>query len=612
MTSTIPSRPRTATQWCRTIPTAPGAGAAGRDFFGRRLRVRPGVLLLAGLLLAACATPPRAANSDPAGTMVQAPPASVYGSYLAGRQARADRDISAAARYYLQALEADPDNQRLRERTLQLLLSDGRIADAVALGERLVDVKPNDGLVNLVLAVDALRRQDFARAQSRMAAAREQGFIRLLGPLISAWARVGEGDVAGAMASLDRLDATPAFKPFRLWHQALIQDVTGNTEAAIAAYSETLNVSVGGAVRVSEVYGNLLARTGRTEQARAHYEAMLAKAPGSLVLKAGLKALAGPPAEAIVATAVDGVAEALYGAAAVLNQDNAHEAAITYLRLALYLRPELPIAQAMLADIYEARDDLATAIKLYRAIPRQSPYSWNARIRLGWVMNRINRADEAVALLRQMTAEETDRTDALVTLADILRGNEQFTAAAKVYGEAIGRIGKVEPRHWSLFYARGIAYERSRQWKLAEQDFLKALELRPEQPLVLNYLGYSWADQGIKLDEALAMIERAVVLRPSDGYIVDSLGWILYRTGRYREAVEHLERAVELKPSDPIINDHLGDAYWYVGRRSESCFQWRRAMSLGAGADIAGAIKRKLEVGLDGSDSDTAGGNACG
>src|SRR5690606_33991930 len=137
-----------------------------------------------------------------------------------------------------------------------------------------------------------------------------------------------------------------------------------------------------------------------------------------------------------------------------------------------------------------------------------------------------------------------------------------------------------QPHQWTLFYFRGIAYERAKQWDKAEADLLQALALFPEQPHVLNYLGYSWVDQGMHLDEAMDMIARAVELRPNDGYIVDSLGWAHYRLGNYEEAVRELERAVELRPEDPVINDHLGDAYWKVGRRLEARFQWAHARDL--------------------------------
>ena len=190
------------------------------------------------------------------------------------------------------------------------------------------------------------------------------------------------------------------------------------------------------------------------------------------------------------------------------------------------------------------------------------------------------------------------RSDAAIALGDVLRRNERFEEAAAYYDIAISRTEAIEARHWSLFYSRGVTLERTDQWPRAEEDFLKALELKPDQPLVLNYLGYSWVEQGINLKHAMELIERAVVLRPTDGYIIDSLGWAFYRLGDFTNAVKHLERAVELRAADPIITDHLGDVYWRVGRELEARFQWERALVLGAEEDAAALIRQKLKEGL--------------
>jgi Flp pilus assembly protein TadD len=197
-----------------------------------------------------------------------------------------------------------------------------------------------------------------------------------------------------------------------------------------------------------------------------------------------------------------------------------------------------------------------------------------------------------------MAGEKTSRPEALVNLADLLRSKKRFSESVEAYDAAIERIGTIGKRHWTLLYSRGIALERSSQWLRAEEDFITALRLKPDQPYVLNYLGYSWVDQGINLARAQKMIERAVELRPNDGYIVDSLGWVLYRLGDFPRAAKQLERAVELRPQDPTINDHLGDAYWRVGRAAEARFQWRRALSLDPEPDQVSTIRDKISNGL--------------
>ena len=244
---------------------------------------------------------------------------------------------------------------------------------------------------------------------------------------------------------------------------------------------------------------------------------------------------------------------------------------------------------------------------VYRSLKPESPYAWTARLRVAANLDRVDRTDEAIALLATMGQERPDRPEPYINLGDIQRNHERFEEAVKAYDEAVKRIGALERRHWSLLYTRGIALERSQQWQRAEADFLAALEFEPEQPYVLNYLGYSWVDQGLHLERAQKMIERAVELRPNDGYVVDSLGWVLYRLGKFAGAVRELERAIELRPEDPIINDHLGDAYWRVGRRQEARFQWQRSLSLDPEDDLLSILKDKIKAGLGDGDTPKSG-----
>ena len=288
----------------------------------------------------------------------------------------------------------------------------------------------------------------------------------------------------------------------------------------------------------------------------------------------------------------------MFNLASALPLTRAGAAALLYVRLATYLKPEFPVAQLLMGDILDQSDRHADSIAIYQNIALNSPYSWLARLKMAANLDHIDRIDEAKALLEQMAEERPTEIEPLVRLGSFLRVREDFAGAEQAYNRAFQRLAEVTPNYWSLYYYRGISRERQKKWSEAEKDFLKALELNPDQPYVLNYLGYSWVDQGVNLDRAKAMIERAVKQRRDDGYIVDSMGWVLYRLGAYGEAVQHLERAVELRPLDPIISDHLGDAYWRVGRRQEARFQWRRALSLDPEREEIGKIETKIENGL--------------
>ncbi|MCG8694081.1 MAG: tetratricopeptide repeat protein, partial [Minwuiales bacterium] len=531
------------TRICRK-PTARPFGLAAAPAF-RSAAV--GLLLP---VLAACQTQPqpKLALEPPAQPKPELPAGprigdSVFGSYLAGRLARAERDVTAAADFFEYALAEDPDNSALLRRTFALMVADGRMARAVELAKRVQAESEADGMANLVLAMDAMRDGEFQQARDVLARARRTGFMRLLASLVVAWTHVGDSDYDAAILALDDLKETEAFEPFRLFHSGLIFDLAGREGEAETAYREAMKTAARSAVSLNLALGVLLERSGRANEAKALYEIYNKNIAANPAILAALAREGDEMPPRMVRDAAAGAAEAMYGAASALAQDRARDAAAVYLHLALHLRPDFPVAQTLLADMYELDRRWEKAIEVYRSINPRSDYSWNARIRTAWVLNQLDRHDEAIALLDSLASERPGETDALVTQADILRSQRRYGEAADRYSQALKRLASIDERHWSLFYARGIALERSQQWDRAEADFLKALELRPEQPLVLNYLGYSWADQGVNLDRAVEMIEQAVSLRPNDGYIVDSLGWVLFRMGRYEDAVGHLERA---------------------------------------------------------------------
>jgi tetratricopeptide (TPR) repeat protein len=427
-------------------------------------------------------------------------------------------------------------------------------------------------------------------------------------PLLGAWVQVGLGQAEKALSTLDLLADKKGFQSMRLLHVGLINEVQGRDGAAEAAYRGAIKESEGLSIRLVEFLGNLFERTARPEAAKALYEEYLKEQPNSQLLEAARSRhrTAATPGR-LIQTAADGAAEAVFGVANSLRQQTSLDIGLIFGRLALYLRPDFPLAQIMVADILESENRREESNVVYNAISPDSPYAWTARLRVAANLDRVDRTDEAIALLDTMGKERPDRPEPYINLGDIQRNHARMEEAVEAYDEAFKRIGALERRHWSLLYTRGIALERSKQWPRAEADFLAALEFEPEQPYVLNYLGYSWVDQGINLERAQKMIKRAVELRPNDGYVVDSLGWVLYRLGKFAGAVRELERAVELRPEDPIINDHLGDAYWHVGRRQEAQFQWWRSLSLEPDDDLLGVLRDKIKAGLGDADKPDSG-----
>jgi len=269
-------------------------------------------------------------------------------------------------------------------------------------------------------------------------------------------------------------------------------------------------------------------------------------------------------------------------------------------RAATYLRPDLAEAQLLVAGHLEQSGQHELAIAAYSQVDPASALHVNAELGRATALAAEDKQDAAIEALTQLTRAQPARIDVWAALGDLQRRNEKYAAAIGSYDKAIELLGKPEPQSWPLFYARGISHERQKEWPEAEADFRKALELSPDQPQVLNYLGYSYLEKQTNLKEAMSMIERASKARPDDGAITDSLGWALYREGRYQDAVPVMEKAIALMPSDPVLNDHLGDVYWAVGRKREAEFQWKRALSFKpASEDDANRIRRKLEIGLD-------------
>ncbi len=538
--------------------------------------------------------PPTPPEPAPA---AERPEGSALGSYLVGRFALSRGDYAAAAAHMQRTLGEDPDNPSLLRRTVTLLIADGRIEDAARLARRLVGMDRSARLAPFVLALQDARDDDFDAALRLVGEIRQDGIYSLLVPLAKGWLHTGAGSDAAALASLAPLAERDGYRSYYLFHAGLMHDLAGRQEEAEALLREAVALS-GSAHRPVAALGGLLARTGRMDEARAVYEDYRAQNPGSVWVERALAVAGAGSSPPLVSDAREGLAEALLGTAAALPYRENGDGGLIYARLALFLRDDLHTARFLIGEILDEANRLEAAVAAYRSIPAGSDLDWAARLRAASALVDLERADEAVAALGAMMDERPERSDAATALGDAFRMSDRFEEAATAYDTAIERLGSIEPRHWRLFYVRGIAFERIGAWSQAEADFLHALELEPDQPLVLNYLGYSWVEQRHNLDEARIMIEKAVALRPDDGYIVDSLGWAAYRLGNFEEAVVQLERAVELQAGDPIINDHLGDAYWQVGRLNEARFQWRRVLTLEPEDELAEQVRRKIAGGL--------------
>jgi len=524
---------------------------------------------------------------------------SAPGFYLAARAADENGDVAKAADFMAQALKRDPGNKDLLREAFQLKLAAGRIEEASELAKRLAAALPDDQLGNVMLALEEARAGRFAESAERMAKLPRLGLGNILGPLIEAWALEGEGKTADALKALDQLSSVRGFAVLHDFHAGFINELAGRAAEAESAFKMTLAAETSPSYRVINALADFYARQDRLKEALALFDDYLKNNSETVRLELTVKALkSGVKPRQHPQNAVEGMAEALFDVGSALRQDEGTRLALQLMRLSLYMEPDLTIAPVSLADILDADRSDDEALALFRGVSPDSPLYFSARLRIADVLREEDKLDEAVKELDTLAEKWPNNFEPLATEGDYLRAADRFADAVKAYDRAIARIKEARTQDWSLFYARGVALERAGDWARAEKDFLESLKLSPDQPSVLNYLGYSWVDRGENMDKAKGLIERAVKLKPNDGYIVDSLGWVLYREGQYQRAVTNLERAVELRPDDPVINDHLGDAYWRVGRLDEARFQWLRALTLKPEPDLKTQIGAKLEHGL--------------
>lgn len=524
--------------------------------------------------------------------------ATLSGSYLAGRSAMAQRDVDAASGFFQSALVFDPDNQIIVDRTFPLLLAAGKLNEALPLGDRIIARDKGNQFARLALGADALKKARFDRARQQFAAMTPRPLMDLTSAILQGWTLAAQGETDQALRVVDKISGPDWYKTFKTFHAGLIADLAGRKTEALkrlgAAYQADPNT-----LRVADAYARALARAGDKDKAigvLTEFEKVIPEQPVLAQLKADI--LADKPVTALAPSAAAGAAEFLYGLGSVIGRDGGEDMASIFLQLSLHLDPKSDLTLIALGTLRGKLRAFEDAIATLERIPEASPMYRIVQLQIGRYYNVLQKPEEARRHIQIVVDRDPKDVDAAMALADVLRVEKRYAEAAAAYTKAIDLVGTPEKADWSLFYYRGTTYERSKQWAKAEPDFLKALELNPNEADVLNYLGYSWVDMGLNLERGLDMIRQAVELQPDNGYIVDSLGWAYYRLGRYEDAVVQLEKAVLLRPEDPTLNDHLGDAYWKVGRKLEAQFQWNHARDLKPDPNDLPRILKKIAEGL--------------
>jgi len=566
---------------------------------GAKLRQALGVATAVATMFAVFAAPLPAAADTPATDNDHIPFSSSFaGNFLAARFAGKHKHIRRAAAYYLEALRSDPGNAHLLDRAFSLSLADGQIKTAIELAKEIDTKTTSTPIARLALASNEARNKSYDAAIARTGTPSSGPLEKLTTGILAAWSKQGLGDTDGALKFLDELKGPEWFGVFKAYHAGLIASQANQFDTATTLLTSAYKTD-NGAMRTAIALAIAQAHSGQMEAAVKTLSEYTERRTSHPMLERVLADLrAGKKPDLLISSPQAGVAEILYGLGLAIGQDGGGEISAIYLQLALHLDPASDLTRFALADLFERSKDYHRAISVLGSIKETSSLYRNAVIQIGLNYNALDKVDEARAKIGALVDADPSDLRAVRALGNMLRGHKLFAEAAAAYSKGIATIKDPKRPHWTFFYYRGICNERTDKWTEAEADFKKALELFPDQPHVLNYLGYSWVDKGLHLDEALAMIRKAVEQQPRDGYIVDSLGWVYYRLGRLEEAVRELERAVQLRPQDSVINDHLGDAYWRVGRKLEAKFQWSHARDLDPEPEELIKIKEKIASGL--------------
>lgn len=521
-----------------------------------------------------------------------------YGAYLAARIAGSNSDYREASTWFTRALVADPANAALMDGAILSHLSSGDIDAAIAVAQRMQTSGTASQAAQLALLADQAQRGDFAAILADLDAGRTTGL--LLDGLTRAWADLGEGKMSEATAEFDKLAANSGVKAFGLYHKALALASVGDFEGA----DDILSGRAAGELRLTR--RGLIARVQILSQLEKNDEAVALLDngfatevdPAIAAIKTRLKAGETLP-YTVARNATEGLSETFFTLALALNGEADDGYTLLYSRIAAYLRPDHSEAVLLSAAMLENQRQYDLAVEAYSSIPPAADGFYAAELGRARALQASGQTEAALEVLRALTRSNANVVSAHLALADALRREERWAEAVTAYDAALALAGTPGPEDWGIYYSRAIAHERLKDWAKAEPDFRQALALNPDQPQVLNYLGYSYIDRNENLTEALEMIKRAVAQSPDSGYIVDSLAWGLFRLGRYQEALDPMERASLLEPVDPTVTDHLGDVYWAVDRKMEARFQWRRALSFDPEEELAARIRKKLEIGLD-------------
>lgn len=506
----------------------------------------------------------------------------VYGNYLAGRLALIRQDYDNAAIYHVKALDKGFDNEEMLTKTYMILTATGHIDKAVEYANKARKNGGDDIFIDVINAISQFKKGEYRFARNSISSVKEKPYTTFINPLFNAWAYAGEGNYFQAMNSLKILGETADTRAVYNIHSGLINEFFGKNDKAEEFYDKVISNDANDvSFRVLQIVSNFFVRMGKKEKAND----LVSRYYGTSNIKEMLSSLGDKIKEGtkstkpIIKTANDGVAE-VFLEIALLYKSISGGIDYAHLNMAIseYFNPQNDITKLAIADIYEEKFMLKDANKYYDNIDKHSELYYPAQMRKASNLIEEKEYEQAINVLKKLNKNNENNFQLLYNLGEALRINNNHQEAIKYYKQAIDSIFYETEKHWPIYYSLAVSYDKSNQWLEAEKSLRKALELSDRHPQVLNYLGYSWLKYDINTDNAALMILEAYEKEPNDSVIMDSLGWVYFKTGDYKNAINYLEKASELNPQNAIISDHLGDAYWFGGRKTEARFLWQRAL----------------------------------
>lgn len=528
---------------------------------------------------------------------------SAYGTYLAARVAHLRGDFGTAADYYIKSINFGAGKQDVTGRAYLLLTSEGRIHEAAQYAQKSLEAGDKSNIIHFIIMTDKIKEQQYDQALQSIKSIKDKVYQKSVLPLFEAWLYVAQNEPEKAFKKLNMLKGDPSLFALYYIHYGMINDLLDRPAEAQAAFDKVIfDDSVELSYRSLQIIANFYIRNGEKDKALDLIEDYCERNNGSDMLLQLYKSLQDADPQKLpklIDSAQKGEAEALFNIGTVFRNIQTDVSQL-FTALALYLNENHDIARVSCADLLEFNHRFKDALSQYEKVSPTSPVYLMAQLKVSSLYVLLGQLSEGLEKLKKLEALYPNNYQVLFHLGEAYRMLNRPNQAIKYYEKALALDEQEQSENWTIYYALGMVYERNHQWSKAEKALLKAVDKSNRHPIVLNYLGYSWLKYNQNSNEALYMIFDAYRQNPEDGHIVDSLGWALYRMGKYEEAAKVLERASEYLPGNAIVYDHLGDAYWQNGRFDEARFQWQHALSLQEDAEELNKdiIRRKIKNGL--------------